>query len=228
MRSVAENSEALAPKDEGELMRRCKALAGITIGELAFQVGWQVPQELRQAKGFLGRVLECALGAEGSNVAGPDFTSLGIELKSIPCGRNQRPCESTFVCHVPLSRIAEETWDSSGLRRKLRRVLWVPVQGHRQIPLAERRIGAALLWSPTAEQDAWLKEDWEEIAGRLGRGEAELLTAHVGRVLQLRPKGANARSVSWALDADGALVRSGSRAFYLRAEFTWMILRDGV
>lgn len=224
MSSVADSSGVLAPTDERELMKRCHALAGIAIGDLASQIGWIVPQHMRQAKGFVGRLLECVLGAEGSNLAKPDFPSLGIELKSIPFGKNQRPRESTFVCHVSLYRMAEETWETSGLRRKLRKVLWVPLQADPQIPLAERRIGSAVLWSPTEQQDAWLQEDWEEIAGRLGRGEAELLTAHVGRVVQLRPKGANAASRSWALDAEGALVRSGSRAFYLRTEFTRTIL----
>ncbi len=49
------------------------------------------------------------------------------------------------------------------MRHKLKRVLWVPVEGDRAIPLAERRVGAPLLWSPSEEEDRQLRMDWEEL-----------------------------------------------------------------
>ncbi len=49
------------------------------------------------------------------------------------------------------------------MRHKLKRVLWIPVEGERSIPLAKRRVGSSLLWSPNEEEDRQLREDWEEL-----------------------------------------------------------------
>ena len=43
------------------------------------------------------------------------------------------------------------------MRHKLSRVLWVPVEGARHIPLAERRVGSPLLWSPSEEEERLLR-----------------------------------------------------------------------
>ncbi|EVT76435.1 DNA mismatch repair enzyme MutH family protein, partial [Vibrio parahaemolyticus V-223/04] len=69
----------------------------------------------------------------------------GIELKSIPIGYNGRPLETTFVCVAPLTGVQGLTWEISHVRNKLSRVLWVPVEGEREIPLAERRVGTPLI-----------------------------------------------------------------------------------
>lgn len=42
-------------------------------------------------------------------------------------------------------------------------MLWIPVEGMRQIPLAERRIGCPILWQPSADQEQRLRLDWEEL-----------------------------------------------------------------
>ncbi|MCB9707741.1 MAG: DNA mismatch repair endonuclease MutH [Myxococcales bacterium] len=214
------------PGSEKELLMRSRAIAGMTVAELARDIGWSVPQQLHKSKGFVGRLLEATLGAQAGNRAEPDFPVLGIELKSVPLGRMHHPLESTFVCHASLTSIGNEAWETSTVYRKLARVLWIPVQGVRSVPLPERIIGTGVLWTPSTLQMSLLRSDWEELAGRVGRGEAEFISARVGVTLQLRPKGANARARSWALDEDGTCFRHAPRAFYLRAAFTRQIL-DG-
>jgi DNA mismatch repair protein MutH len=202
------------------LLARAGALSGLCVHELALRAGVALPGSPRRAKGFVGALIERALGAVAGSTAAPDFPVLGVELKTIPLDRQGRPRESTFVCTIALRSMAEAEWESSHVRRKLQRVLWIPIESEPQIAPADRRIGAPRLWSPTAEQEADLRADFEELAGRIGRGEVELVSARIGRCLQVRPKAANARVTVRGADEHGAPLRVAPRAFYLRRSFT--------
>lgn len=214
------------PSSDAELLERARALAGRSLGELALQRGLAVPPDLRRAKGWVGTLLEGMLGATASSRAAPDFEGLGIELKTIPVGHHGEPLESTFVCTIPLVDVGGVEWEDSRVFRKLRRVLWVPVQGSRELPVAERAVGAALLWSPSAEEQAALRHDWEELAGLIGRGDVESITGHLGTYLQIRPKAANSQSRRRGTDVDGVSFAALPRGFYLRSRFTAGILRQ--
>jgi len=213
-----------APTSEAELAARAAALAGRTIGELAAELGVAVPPDLRRAKGFPGQLLERALGATAGSRAEPDFPALGVELKTIPVDERGRPCESTFVCTIDSVSIGGVEWERSLVRRKLARVLWVPVEGSRALPVGVRRLGAALLWSPSPAEEAALRFDWEELAGLIGRGDVEQVTGHLGRHLQVRPKAAHGRARRRAIDPDGTSFAALPRGFYLRASFTAALL----
>jgi len=214
-----------APSSIPELLDRARALAGRTIGELGGDLGVAVPDDQRRAKGLVGQMIERALGATAGSRAEPDFVQIGVELKSIPVNRQGRPQESTFVCTIPLSRIPEMDWGQSSLSHKLARVLWVPIESERGLPLPQRRIGYPLFWTPSHAETSLLQDDWEELAGRIGRGDIESITGHIGRCLQVRPKGANSRDRRRAPEADGAWMMTMPRGFYLRASFTESILR---
>jgi DNA mismatch repair protein MutH len=208
------------PRDEAELLERASALAGLSLAELAARLGAPVPLDLRRAKGFVGSLVERALGATAGSRALPDFPELGIELKTLPVDRAGAPVESTFVCTIPLTEIGQVEWADSRVRRKLSQVLWIPVEGERQIVVAERRIGQALLYRLTAEDEAVLRADWEELSGVIGRGHVEALTGHWGRSLQIRPKAAHSRARRVGIDADGVPFAALPRGFYLRPSFT--------
>jgi DNA mismatch repair protein MutH len=216
----------LAPQTESELLSRASQLAGSTLGELGARLGVPVPGELLRAKGWFGQALERALGATASSRAAPDFEALGIELKTLPVGARGVPCESTFVCTIDLSRIGDVDWAASLVRKKLSRVLWMPVEGARELPVATRRIGTPILWSPSAADEDALRFDWEELAGIIGRGDVESVTGHLGRHLQVRPKAASSRSRRRGVDGDGASFATLPRGFYLRASFTAGILAE--
>lgn len=106
------------------------------------------------------------------------------------------------------------------MRHKLKRVLWVPVEGDRAIPLAERRVGAPLLWSPNEEEDRQLRMDWEELMDLIVLGQVERITARHGEVLQLRPKAANSKALTEAIGARGEPILTLPRGFYLKKNFT--------
>ena len=220
---MAEVGRRAPPRHEAELRVRAEALAGRTLGEIARALG----RDARAApgvrtKGRAGDLVERALGASAGSAAEPDFPSLGIELKTIPVDADGRVCESTFVCTIQLARIADESWADSWARRKLSRVLWVPVEADR--PLADRRIARPLLWTPSPDEESALRSDYDEIASRIGLGAIADLTAHTGLYLQVRPKAAHGRARTSALGPDGEPLAVTPRGFYLRPTFTTLIL----
>jgi DNA mismatch repair protein MutH len=196
------------------------------VGELAESLALPCPADLRRAKGFVGGLVERFLGADAGPRALPDFPHLGVELKTLPVDGRGRPVESTFVCTIPLTQVSDLEWAESPVHRKLRRVLWIPVQGERRLSPAERRFGEPLLWSPSAQQEAELRFDWEELAGIIGRGDVESISGHMGRCLQVRPKAASSRSLRAGTDADGASFATMPKGFYLRATFTARVLGE--
>ncbi len=213
------------PHDATELLARAEALAGHRLGDLAVWLDLDVPADLRRHKGWVGQLLELALGAESGSLAEPDFPQLGIELKSLPVDAQGRPRESTYVCTAPLEAVTRGAWEESWLARKLARVLWVPVEAEAALPLAERRIGTPLLWSPDAEEATLLRRDWEELTERICHGELAAITARFGEVLQIRPKAAHSRVLTRTVNSEGELEWVNPRGFYLRPHFTGAILR---
>lgn len=214
-----------APKSEAELMARARELAGRSLGELAGRLGLAAPPDLRRAKGFAGQLVERLLGASAGSRATPDFEALGVELKTLPVDARGRPLESTFVTTIELREIGEQEWERSRVRAKLARVLWVPLEGERRIPVGDRRLGEPVIWSPSAEEEADLRFDWEELAGLIGTGDVDRITGHLGRFLQVRPKAAHSRVRRRGIDEDGALIDAMPKGFYLRTAFTARILR---
>ncbi len=200
-------------------------MAGLRLEDLGQALGLQAPRDLRRAKGWPGQLVEAWLGADAGSLAEPDFRALGIELKTLPVGRGGVPLESTYVCTVPLEGACAETWAGSWVRRKLARVLWVPVEADRATPVADRRVGSPLLWTLEPDLEALLRTDWEELMELVCLGRVADLSARTGTYLQVRPKAASSRSLSRGVGEDGTRVWVNPRGFYLRTAFTREVLR---
>lgn len=213
------------PGDLASLAARAEQLAGVSLGELAADAGIFAPPDLRRAKGWVGTLVELALGASAASRAEPDFPELGVELKTLPVDARGSVLESTFVCTIELSHIADSEWEASRLWGKLRHVLWIPVEGVREIPVAERRIGSPLFWKPGPEEEALLRADWEHLGLLIAQGRTNEITGHLGEVLQVRPKAARGSSRRHAVDEEGALYDEQPKGFYLRPSFTRGIIQ---
>ncbi|ADP11537.1 DNA mismatch repair protein [Erwinia sp. Ejp617] len=220
----AEIDRVPPPQNEDELLARASALAGYTLGELALRIGLPVPRDLKRDKGWVGLLLERYLGANAGSKPQQDFAEIGVELKTIPVDAAGRPLETTFVCVAPLTGNSGVTWHNSHVRYKLARVLWVPVEGERSIELEQRRVGAALLWSPNADEERQLQSDWEELMDMIVLGKVDQITARHGEVLQIRPKAANSKALTEAIGRNGQPVMTLPRGFYLKKTFTAPLL----
>lgn len=211
---------------ESELLMKAQWLAGFTLGEIATMLNVPVPPDLKRDKGWVGMLIETALGAKAGSKAEQDFAHLGIELKTIPVNRYNQPLETTFVSLAPLTDNHGVIWQTSHVKHKLQRVLWIPIQGERVIPLAERFIGQPILWSPSIEQEQQLQQDWEELMELIVLGRLQAINARLGEVLQLRPKGRNSKSLAGAINENGQRIKSLPLGFYLRKNFTAQILQN--
>lgn len=213
------------PRSETELLQRAAQIAGLSIGELAQQSGLSVPVSSTRAKGFAGQLLESVLGANAGSLPEPDFRLIGVELKTIPVSIHGKPLESTYVCTATLEHDQDPVWERSVVYHKLARVLWLPIITAPGLAPAERRIGCAMLWSPSDTEQARLRSDWEELMDLIVLGDVEQISAHHGEYLQIRPKAADSHARRWGVDKNGVRVKTLPRGFYLRAAFTAAILQ---
>ena len=214
------------PSSVNELMERANTLTGLTLKQVAQKMGKDVPASQIRAKGWVGELMEKYLGATATSLSEPDFQAIGIELKTIPVGANQRPKESTYVCTVPLNNVIGLEWESSNVKRKLSRVLWVPVETDKNIQLSQRRIGKAFLWQPSNTQEDTLRKDWQEFMDMISMGELEKISSRQGTYLQIRPKAINSRSLTTTANAAGEADVTLPRGFYLRSAFTKTLLEQ--
>lgn len=219
-------AKPLRPNTIDELFHRASALAGQRFGDLAQQANLPIPQDLRRDKGWVGMLLEHYLGATAGSKPTQDFPELGVELKTLPVDATGKPLETTFVCVAPLTDVQGMTWLTSNVRNKLQCVLWLPIDGRREVPLKDRVVGSAFMWQPSAEQESLLQSDWEEHMDRIALGDVEHISARQGSVLQIRPKAADGSALTDAIGPDGGIIQVRPRGFYLKKEFTQQIIQQ--
>jgi DNA mismatch repair protein MutH len=215
--------------DLDALLAHARALVGVELGALADSLGLPVPVGNVRTKGWSGQVIEQELGVVVGGSRGPDFEALGIELKTVPVTPELAPLESTAVCQIDPIAIAGESWETSYVRAKLARVLFVALEvppGARSV--GDRRVTAVRLWSPAPDEEAALRADFELFVREFfRRGRAAEITGHLGAALQVRPKGRDATDLRAAYDAAGKPTRIGKSGFYLRPGFVARILATG-
>ena len=215
-----------SPQNIRELMARAEQIAGLTLGELAAEYKIKVPPNFKREKGWTGQLLELSLGASAGSKSQQDFAHLGIELKTIPIDLHGEPLETTYVCYAHLTDIAGIEWHNCNVKNKLKQVLWVPIDGRREIAPSERIIATPFLWSPSPLQEQQLRQDWEELMEQIALGNIERITARHGQYLQLRPKAANGNALTDAIGPEGNIIQTRPRGFYLRKEFTQQIVAE--
>lgn len=63
----------MKPQTEQALLERAQQIAGLTLGELAAELHHPVPPNLKRDKGWVGTLIEIALGANAGSKAEQDF-----------------------------------------------------------------------------------------------------------------------------------------------------------
>lgn len=215
------------PKSENELIEKAQSLAGITLEELSNRLAIPLPENKIKAKGWVGNVIELFLGANSGVKSQPDFWHLGIELKTLPLNQFFQPQETTYVCTVPpLEQCLGLSWQQSKVFDKLKKVLWVPYQADDRIDFKKRQIAQPLLWQPSKQELFDLQIDFEELMNFIAHEGLDAVTAHMGTYLQIRPKAANSHVKRKAINAEGCMIVTVPRGFYLRKIFTQNIMNQ--
>jgi DNA mismatch repair protein MutH len=208
-----------------QLIARARALEGRTIASIADELRLPTDGAAVRTKGKPGEILERALGATGGSKAVVDFPDLGVELKTVPVDEDGKPLETTYVCKISLTDADTQEWETSWVRAKLARVLFVPLVAPEGRPWPHRVVGKAVLWSPTPEEEAVLRADFDDAMGLIGVGRIEELTAHAGEWMQVRPKARDGSKIGLAYGPDNEAIAAVPRGFYLRTKLTEQILR---
>lgn len=212
-----------SPLDLETLKKRVAAINNKSLAEIATALNITAPLNLKIAKGWIGQLIEQALGATAGSKAIHDFPELKIEMKTIPVNHAFQSIESTYICTAPIN--ADLTsWEESWICRKLQHVLWIPIEYNQQLSLINRRIKNPFFWQPTSEQQAMLKQDWEELMELLQTGGIAKLSAKYGTHLHIRPKAANSKVLVAAVDEYGNVFKTVPKGFYLRTSFTRALL----
>lgn len=208
------------PKTAEALWYLAESLAGMSMEEIAKMMQKSVPTETTHAKGWVGQLIECFLGATAGPAALPDFPDLGIEVKTVPVNEDGVPMETTYVCMVPLKWSVSMQWDKSVVKNKLQQVLWIPYQGNEHIPMNDKIIGYPILWRLDYKTECILKQDFEELVEWVVNGKVEYIHADLGVYLHIRPKAARGDARREGIGEEGQPIRTLPRGFYLRTNFT--------
>lgn len=214
------------PTTEQALIQRVQGIAGLTLAQLAARHEMSVPESLLRSKGWIGQLLEVALGTDAGNRALPDFTQLGIELKTIPVDLSGMPQESTYITTVSLLGAPGLCWETSELYIKMKKMLWIPIESDKTKPLGQRRIGLGFIWTLQGQDEANVRADWEELMSYVRLGKLDEISGRMGRSLHIRPKAANSKALTWGIGPEGERIQTLPRGFYLRAQFTQQILQQ--
>jgi DNA mismatch repair protein MutH len=204
------------------LLDRARGFAGKTVDEVApHSVGRSGGAPGVSNKGGVGQRLEAALGL-APRFDDVDDPASGVEVKTVPfrvdvTGR-ARVLEATFITTASAADLVHETWATSRARKKLARVLFVPVER------STLRVGTAFLYEPDAVTMEVLRTDWEDLADLVARGLGFACSSRRGVLLHLRPKAKDSFVTTRVdlVDEADALVRP--QGFYLRRAFTEALL----
>jgi DNA mismatch repair protein MutH len=179
---------------------------------------------MSQHKGLAGRLIEQALGATSCNKGLPDLPQWGIEIKTIPISEQGIPLENTFLNKITLP-FRETSFEHSSLWAKIKKILWIPLIGHRSTPMLKKIIGYPLLWEPDQPTLDLLKQDWYELTSYLRLGDFDQINSQVGELLHIRPKAANSdEKITLKLgNSEQSILPIG---FYLRKTLTQKIIES--
>ncbi|MFN8233443.1 MAG: MutH/Sau3AI family endonuclease [Actinomycetota bacterium] len=148
-----------------------------------------------------------------------DFPGAGIELKVVPLvrsGNKLRVKERTVISMIDYGALAQETWATASVRKKLR-VLFVFFEHIPDFPKTAFPIRTVVLWEPDAATESFIRADWERVWTKVRHGDAHLLSESDGRIMGPCTKGADSTALKrQPFNPEPAK----SRAFALKPAFT--------
>lgn len=214
-------------KNEKNLISYANTMSGHKIYKIANKLNILLPENTKN-KGYIGNIIEKFFFINSGNRPIRDFYHIGIELKTISIDKNNDPLEATFICTASLIKNNGITWKKSYIYYKLRRILWIPIKVNRFLPLKEYTIGIPFLWSPNVQEEKKIKKDWEDIMDIIVLGKIDKLNSSYGEVLQVKKKANNNKSLTRGVGKYGQPIFTTPRGFYLRKNFTNLLIKKSI
>lgn len=178
-------------------------------------------------KGASGLIVENLLGIKNNNVSDADIPEIGCEVKILPLQKNKngevKAKEPTAIQMINYFEVANETWETAKLRKKIELTFWVVYlakENGRSFSQNDYVIVDYYLDHPDNMQSSVYRKDWEDIRGFIIKGAAEKLSCSMGQYIEPKTKGANNRDLTDAPDGRGGKMKARRRAFYYKKNYT--------
>lgn len=220
---------ANSPKTECELINRAFKLSGMRLIDF-FNLSTPfvdkfISNNVKKTNGFLGQLMEVYLGASAKNLPIPDFPNLNIELKILPLNKYMFPKHPIKICYTSFyPSVNNIVWDSSLVKLKLNKVLWIPFESDNSIHISKRRICHPFLFN-LKKYEKIIKQDYENIKELLILGKKEYISSDLGEYLNIKPISSN-KKLTNTIDHNGELVKTNFIGFYLNIKFLKRIMYE--
>ena len=197
---------------------------GKTIGEIKDELN--IARE-RMVKGASGLIVENLLGIVNNNVDEPDIPEICCEVKVLPIQINRdgtvKAKEPTAIQMINYCEVANESWETAKIRRKIKLTFWVVYlakRGSEKLCQNDYVIVDYLIEQPCDITTGIFRKDWESIRDYIISGNADRLSCSMGTYIEPKTKGKNRQDVTSAPDGQGGLTTARRRAFYYKKNYT--------
>lgn len=197
-----------------------RSLEGLSLERIAKVLGESVPG----GKGGNAFFIRGLLGAKKKGGRIRRFEELGVEIKSVRLGPNLDVFEAISFPAFDYWEVIEENWEGSDLRRRLERVLFIPMHvPYRTTDPSLLRLGRAFFWSPTEQELDGIAQEWNAVRRAIKAGEGELRGgASRSTYIHTRPHGTDSTD---KVSAPGG-VPLGRQSFWLNPAYVRRIMSE--
>ena len=173
---------AYAKKFEGHTLREVCELNGIA--------------DPHVRKGSFGNAIENSFFHYASNSdPDADFKQVGTELKTTPlkvrADGSYAAKERLVIQMIDYLRVVDETWETSSLQHKLRRILLIAYLYDKTVDPVDYLIKLVELWGVPPEDVPVFKHDWETVVNKVRAGRAHEISGADTFYLEAATKAAN-------------------------------------
>lgn len=207
---------------ERKVIAGLAAFGGRTISEIALNLGVQPSRAKSYGAIVIRRLLE-HLQPDRSLRA---YETRGIQPKTVRKPRDGRPYESMSFPAFDLEELPKEDWGRSALRTHLGRLLIVVLYApEKDTPMSAAKLGTSFFWSPSEQDLARIRSEWEMFRERIAAGQTLRLPGEATTaVIHVRTHGRDSHDVASA----PMVGKVPKRSFWLNKEFVARLIREHV
>lgn len=173
-------------ENENVIIKRAKEAIGLTIEEMLYETNNNIKENFKN-KGGVGNIIESAwFGIKPNNLAEPDFTASGIELKIIPLvetkNKQYRVKERTKICSINYNTLINENWKTSHVKNKINKILFMYYVYNKNNRM-KSIIKKIDLFKLELNNESMIRKDWLKVYDYVIEGKAHLLSESINNIL---------------------------------------------
>lgn len=193
MTADAKNPLPYDPTDADSIVEYATILVGSTLRE---HIDVDVIDNPAKRKGSFGNAIEQYYFKYDLNSdSNPDFSEVGMELKTTPVKKNKNGAfsakERLVLTMINYMNIVDETWETSSLLKKSSDILLISYLYEKDKDPLDYSIVVVARWGLPKEDYPVFKEDWETVVNKIRAGKAHEISGSDTLYLEACTKAAN-------------------------------------